>query len=89
MDHFLTFRPKCKEDIITCIKHVKEFCIYELLAGLNLKYDQLRVNILGKDPLPSLNEVYAYLHREEKCRNTLVQPTEVQHSTLISSSERW
>lgn len=71
MDHFLIFRPKCKDDIIVYAKHVEELCIYELLARLNPEYEQLRVNILGKDPLPPLNEVYAYLRREEKRRSTM------------------
>ena len=31
--------------------------IFEFLAGLNPKLDQLRSQILGKVPLPSLNEV--------------------------------
>lgn len=54
MDHFLTFRPKCKEDIIVYAKLVKEFRVYELLNGLNPEYKQLRVIILGKDSLPLL-----------------------------------
>lgn len=53
MDHFLTVRPKCKEDIICYAKNFEEFCIYELLTGLNPKYEQLRVTILGKDLLPT------------------------------------
>lgn len=52
MDHYLTFRPKCKEDITTYARHVEEFRIHELLASLNAEYDQLRVNILGRVPLP-------------------------------------
>lgn len=52
MDHFLTFRPKYKKDIIAYAWHVEEFRIYELLADLNPRNKQLRVANLGKDPLP-------------------------------------
>lgn len=71
INHYITFRPKCKEDIIVYARHVEEFKNYELLVGLNPEYDQLRVNILGKNLLPPLNEVHAYLHREEKRRSTM------------------
>lgn len=51
MDHYLTFKHKYKEDITAYARYVEEFRIYELLVGLNLEYEQLRVNILGKDAL--------------------------------------
>lgn len=66
MDHYLIFKSKCKEDITTYTRYVEDFQIYEFLVGLNSEYEELRVNIIGKDPLPSLNEVYAYLNREKK-----------------------
>lgn len=71
MNHYFTFRPKCKEDITAYAQHVEEFWIYELLASLNPKNEQLQVNILSKDPLISLNEMYAYLNREEKRRRAM------------------
>lgn len=45
------------KDITVYAQHVEEFRIYELLPGLNPEYEQLQVNILGKVPLTSLNEV--------------------------------
>lgn len=83
MDHCL-----CKEDITAYARHVEEFRIYELLVSLNAKYEQLRVNILGKVPLPSMNEVYAYLDREEQRRCTMSQPSQVERSVMFSSSQR-
>lgn len=87
MDHLLTFRPKCNEDIIVYAKYVKKFRIYELLMSLNPKYEQLRVTILSKDHF-HLNEVYAYLHREEKDHRTMVQLAQLKRSAFISSSQR-
>lgn len=62
MDHYLTFRGrlKCQEDIVAYAKHVEEFHIYELLTGLHPNFEQVRKNIIGKEPPPYLNEVYAY-----------------------------
>ena len=40
-------------------------CIFQLLAGLNVKFDPLHVHILGKDQLPPLNEVFFIIRAEE------------------------
>ena len=41
--------------------------VFELFAGLNPELDQVRVQILGKESRPSIQEVYAYMIGEE-CR---------------------
>ena len=33
--------------------------VYDFLAGLNLEYDQIRVQVLGRSPFPTLHEAYA------------------------------
>lgn len=40
---------------------VEEGRIYGFFAGLNSEFDQVRVQILGKEPLPSLQEAFAYV----------------------------
>ena len=39
--------------------------IYDFLAGLNIEFDVVRVQILGKEDMPSLNETIAAIHAEE------------------------
>ena len=39
--------------------------VFEFLAGLNPELDQVRVQKLGKEPLPSIREVYAYVIGQE------------------------
>ena len=54
LDHYQTFKAKCTQDAIDFQKLVEDERIYEFLGGLQAEYDQVRVQILGKDPLPSL-----------------------------------
>lgn len=66
-------------------KNVESIQIFELLAGLNLEYEQVRVLLLGKDPLPSLNEVYAYIHREERRQKVMNVTASFEKSALVST----
>ena len=47
--------------------------MYDFLAGLNVELDQVRVQILGKEPLPSLNEAFAIVRGEEGRRNIMLE----------------
>lgn len=46
-------------------KHVEEIQVFEFLVGLNPSFEQIRVQILNMALPLTLNEVYAYVHREE------------------------
>lgn len=65
LDHYTMYHPTCGPDIIEYKKHVESIQVFEFLVGLNSEYEHVQVLLLGKDLLSSLNEVYAYVHREE------------------------
>lgn len=44
---------------------IEEGRIFVFLASLNPELDQVRVQVLGKHPFPSLKEVFAYVCAEE------------------------
>ena len=46
--------------------------LFDFLASLNGEFDQVRVQILGRDPLPSLNEAFAIVRGEEGRRNVML-----------------
>ncbi|RDX99825.1 hypothetical protein CR513_17066, partial [Mucuna pruriens] len=48
----------CKGDSIAYTGHVERGRIFKFLHGLNSEYDLIRVQILGKEKLPSLSEVF-------------------------------
>ncbi|RVW35205.1 Retrovirus-related Pol polyprotein from transposon RE1 [Vitis vinifera] len=59
------------EDTTRLKKIMEQERVFEFLAGLNPELDQVRVQKLGKEPLPSIREVYAYVIGEESHRDTL------------------
>ncbi|RVW66265.1 Retrovirus-related Pol polyprotein from transposon RE1 [Vitis vinifera] len=46
--------------------------VYDFLVGLNVELDQVRVQIHGKEPLPSLNEAFAIVKGEGR-RNIMLK----------------
>lgn len=64
--------------------------MFDFLARLNTKYDGIRIQILGKDPFSSLNEVYSYVQEEEDRRHAMLNPPpppSFEKSTFISSTQ--
>ena len=54
LDYYQNFQMKCSEDAAMLLKSVERERLFEFLAGLNLKFNQVRVQVLGKETLPSL-----------------------------------
>jgi hypothetical protein len=46
------------------------------------------VQIFGKEPLPSLQEVFSYIQNEESCRSTMLHPSSQTQSALVGTSQR-
>ena len=55
MDHYQCIQMKCSEDAAMLKRVVEKDRIYDFLASLNLEFDPVRVQVLGKEELPSLN----------------------------------
>lgn len=75
LEHYTTYRPACVKDTIEYKKHVESIQIFEFFASLNSGYEQMQVLFLGNDLLPSLNEVYAHIHREGRCGMMNLSPS--------------
>ncbi|KAL5775181.1 hypothetical protein ACOSP7_012738 [Xanthoceras sorbifolium] len=63
--------------------------IFTFLAGLNIEFDEVRGRIIGRQPLPSINEVIAEVRREESRRLVMLgkkneEPSLVETSALVS-----
>ena len=65
LDHYQDIKMKCSEDAATIIAILERNRVVEFLAGLNVDFDQVMVQILGKEKLPSLNKVFAIVHSKE------------------------
>ena len=63
-------------------KHVERERIFEFLAGLNMEFDQVRVQILGKESMPSLNEVFSLIKAEEGRGTVMVESMPLTQKVL-------
>lgn len=45
LDHYTTYRPSCVKDATAYKKHVEKIQVFEFLAGLNPKYEQVSSNL--------------------------------------------
>jgi len=88
LDHYQNLQPECAVDAVKIKKMIEEERIYEFLGGLNSEYDLVWVQIFGKEPLPSLQEVFSYIQNEESRRSTMLHPSSQTQSTLAGTSQR-
>ena len=56
---------ECSKDATIYQEFLEKERLFDFLAGLNGEFDQVRVQILGRDPLPSLNEAFSIVRGEE------------------------
>ena len=56
--------------------------VYNFLAGLDLKFYQIRVQNLGQEPPPNLHGAYAYIWRAELHQATMLAGVSQECSTL-------
>ena len=74
LDYYRCIETKCAEDAANLKNFIEKDRIYEFLAGLNVEFDAVRVQILGKDELPPLKEVIAIIRAEESRRGVILEP---------------
>ena len=63
--HYGVFEMKCPEDAAILKSFIERDRVYDFLAGLNPEFDQVNVQILGKDDTPSLEETISPVRVEE------------------------
>lgn len=60
--------------------------IYDFLTSLNIEFDAVRVHILGKEDLPSLNETIAVIRVEEGRISVMLETQVADSSALVTKS---
>ena len=65
MDYYQNLQMKCSEDAAMFRKFIEREQIFEFLADLNVEFDEVRVQVLGKEDLSSINEVFSIIGVEE------------------------
>ncbi|TXG49302.1 hypothetical protein EZV62_025177 [Acer yangbiense] len=84
LDHYQNLKMKCGDNIATLREYVERERIFEFLAGLNAEFDQVRVQVLGKEPLPSLNEVFSIIRAESGRRLVMLKNKTGEASALAA-----
>ncbi|GAV83732.1 UBN2_3 domain-containing protein [Cephalotus follicularis] len=82
LDAYRTHRPFIPTKLVTFQKDIEKERVYDFLAGLNPDYDQVRVQVLGKDPFPTLEEAYNLIQHEERRRNSMIPAVHPERSAL-------
>ena len=57
LDYYRVIELKCSECAVIIKNFIEKDRVYDFLARLNFEFDQVRVQILDKAEVPSLNEV--------------------------------
>ncbi|KAF7823753.1 UBN2_3 domain-containing protein [Senna tora] len=81
-------RLRCSEDAVLFQKMIEKERVYEFLAGLNTDYDQVRVQILGISPFPSVEDAFSIVLQEESRRGVMLYQAPVGKSGLAVSLEQ-
>jgi hypothetical protein len=79
---------QCSDDAVILKNYVERERIFEFLAGLNIEFDQIRVQILGKESLPSLNEVFSVIRAEEGKRTVMLDAPNTKGSVMLITYSR-
>ncbi|TXG53747.1 hypothetical protein EZV62_019003 [Acer yangbiense] len=83
LDHYRCIAMKCSDDAATLKQVIEQDRGYDFLAGLNVEFDQVRIQILGKDMLPSLNAVISMVRAEES-RHVMLQSLPMDGLAMVS-----
>ncbi|XP_073104417.1 uncharacterized protein [Elaeis guineensis] len=67
-DHYRNFAPQCSIDVDGFQKYLEEERVQDFLYGLNPEYESVRVQLLVRDILPSLGQVFSTVLSEETRR---------------------
>ena len=78
---------KCSEDAAMLRKFVEREQIFEFLVGLNVEFDQVQVQVLGKEDLSSINEVFSIIRVEEGRWGVLIDSQLAEGSALATSKQ--
>src|SRR4051812_18625935 len=89
LDFYDPFTTSTAADNIKFKERIDMERLYKFLDGLNPEFDQTRSQILGKSPLPNLEEAFAFVQHESSRREAMLHktPAEVAAKTEASANK--
>ncbi|RVW53418.1 hypothetical protein CK203_085002 [Vitis vinifera] len=86
LDLFETHSWKCSDDAATYRQIVEQKRLFKFFLGLNRELDDVRGQIMGIKPLPSLREAFSEVRREESRKKVIMGSKEQPAPTLDASA---
>src|SRR6266487_2360674 len=84
LDQYQNLKMECSNDAAILNAVVERDRIFDFLAGLNVEFDPIRVQILGKEKLPTLTEVFYTVRSEETRRHAMLNQHPPDVSALVA-----
>ena len=83
LDHYRVIKTKCPEDAAVLKDFIEQDRIYDFLVGLNPEFDQVRIQILGKQEIPCFNEVVAIVRSEKSRRGLMLDSQSIDGAAMV------
>ncbi|XLR04845.1 hypothetical protein HN51_059717 [Arachis hypogaea] len=73
LDQYQNLTTQCTPDSTTLTQFIERIRIFKFLSGLHSEFDPIRVQILGKEKIPFLSEVFHIVRGEETRRSVMLE----------------
>ncbi|KAJ0041973.1 hypothetical protein Pint_18863 [Pistacia integerrima] len=83
MDYYRCIELRCNDNAAALKNFIEKDRIYDFLTGLNVEFDQMRVQVLGKEDLPSLNETISIINVEKSRRRVMLYSQPDERSAML------
>ncbi|GFZ10919.1 hypothetical protein Acr_22g0003170 [Actinidia rufa] len=84
LDHYRVIKTQCSINAAVLKGFIEQDRVYDFLVGLNPEFDQIRIQILGRQELSSLNEVVAMVRSEESRRSLMLDTPTIESSAMVA-----
>ena len=88
LDHYRCIETKCTPNVAILKEFIERDRVYDFLVGLNIEFDQVRVQILGKAEVPSLNETISLIRAKESRRGVMLESQNVEGSAMATKKDQ-
>jgi len=82
LDHYQNIKMICSIYVATLNQIVKRDRIFEFLVGFIPEFDQVRVQLLGREKIPSFNELFAMVRSEENKKLVMLRESSIDRSAM-------
>jgi len=80
----LLIKAKCAKDSAILKEYIEQDRVYDFLVSLNPEYDQVWIQILGKEKVLGLNEVITIITSGESRRGVMLETPTTQSSIMMT-----